>query len=166
MPKTSDYIYYVGTIASQWASLEFYIDGMIARLAGVKPEIGGCITANLQSIHLKLRSLRALLEFHGASKKLLGKITTFQNKVSGTADKRNRVVHHPWMTGIVVDPASKRSWTEVTQFVSRADQKGRQFGIQPRDLNELIEINREIMRRIVQFHQLCDEINGEMPSSA
>lgn len=145
-------------IASSWAQLEFFIDSTSWRLANIKPETGSCFSANLGSIHLKLKTLYALLELHGASKKLLKDFRAYQNRISGTADKRNRVVHDPWM------PAVWPGGQGMSQFVSRADTKGREFGAKVVPLNHLIKINQEIMRRTHDLFKLRDRITSELPA--
>ena len=160
MADDPDHIDYVGLIATRWAFLEFIIDSTIWRLANIQSEIGGCLTANLQSIHLKLRSLRALAEYHGASKKLLKDFASFQSRISGTADKRNRAVHHPWM------PSVNRDTNEVGmgQFIVRADQKGREFSSKPIAIDKLVELNMEINKRLEEFFKLREKFVAELPA--
>ena len=157
-PHDPNHIEYVGIIASAWAQLEFYADSTSWRLASVPPEIGACFSANLGSIHLKLRSLYALLELRGASSKTLKEVRKFQNRISGTADKRNRVVHDPWVTAVW--PGGQG----MSQMVSRADQKGREFGPKIRPLAYLVEINQEIMKRTSEFFKIRELISVELPS--
>ena len=157
-PHDPNHIEYVGLIASNWAQLEFYIDTTSWRLANIKPEVGSCFSANLGSIHLKLRTLYALLELHEASKSLKKDFRAYQNRISGTADKRNRVVHDPWMTAV---------WSGgqgMSQFVSRADSKGREFGSKIVPLSDLVKINQEIYKRIDQFFKLREKIAAELPA--
>jgi hypothetical protein len=153
-----NHIEYVGLIASQWATLEFYIDSTCWRLAAVSPEVGACFSANLGSIHFKLRTLYALLELHNVNPIVLKSLRTFQGKVSGTADKRNRVVHHPWM------PYVSPKGSGMSQFVYRADQKGREFGGKPVPLNDLVSINQEIMKRIGEIMKLRERIADSVPT--
>lgn len=157
-PHYPNHIEYVGIIASAWARLEFSVDSTSWRLAGIKPEIGACFSANLGSIHLKLRSLYALLELQGASPEMLKRVRAFQNRISGTADKRNRVVHDPWMTSVW--PGGQG----MSQFVNRANSKGREFGSKIVPLDHLIEVNREISRRTNEFFKLRDLMAAEIPT--
>jgi len=138
--------------------LEFNIDSTTWRLGGIKPEVGACLSANLGSIHLKLRSLYALLELNNASKEILKKFRDFQNRISGTADKRNRVIHHPWMQ--IVSPQD----TRFGQFVIRADNKGREFAAKPIPISDLIDLNREIARRQATFFKLRERFADELPA--
>lgn len=157
-PRKANHLEYVGIISSAWATLEFDIDSTTWRLGGIKPEIGACLSANLGSIHLKLRSLYALLELNNASKETLKKFRYFQNRISGTADKRNRVIHHPWM------PIASPKNTLFGQFVIRADSKGRQFEATPVPISYLIELNREIARRQAAFFKLRERFADELPA--
>ena len=157
-PQEASHLEYVGIISSAWANLEFDIDSTTWRLGGIAPEVGACLSANLGSIHLKLRSLYALLELNSASKETLKKFRDFQNRISGTADKRNRVIHDPWMP--IVSPQG----TQFGQFVIRADGKGREFGAKPIPLSEMIELNREIARRSAAFFKLRERFADELPA--
>ena len=157
-PHKATHFEYIGIISSAWAQLEFIIDGTTWRLGGITPNVGGCLSANLGSIHLKLRSLYALLELNNASKETLKKFRDFQNRISGTADKRNRVIHHPWLP--IVSPQG----TQIGQFIIRADSKGREFGSKPIPLSDLIELNREITRRIAAFLKLRERFAAELPA--
>ena len=137
-PHEANHLEYVGIISSAWAQLEFIIDGTTWRLGGIEPNVGGCLSANLGSIHLKLRSLYALLELNNASKETLKKFRDFQNRISGTADKRNRVVHHPWLP--IVSPQG----TQIGQFIIRAGSKGREFGTKPIPLSAQNPLGRPL----------------------
>lgn len=156
----SNHMEYVGLISSQWATLEFYINSTIHVLAGVKHEVGACMTANLGSIHMKLRTLQALLELYEVNPKLLKEIKKFQDRVSGTADKRNRVVHDPWL------PIISPTLSGMGQFISKADRKGREFGSKMIPLSDLVTTNREIMERIDEFMELRKKIKVELPTYA
>ncbi len=157
-PQKANHLEYVGIISSAWATLEFEIDSTTWRLGEIKPEVGACLSANLGSIHLKLRSLYALLELNNASKETLRKFRDFQNRISGTADKRNRFIHHPWMP--IVSPQG----TQFGQWVIRASSKGREYGPKVIPLSDLIELNREIMRRTNAFFKLRERFAFELPS--
>ncbi len=157
---TPNHLEYVGIIASAWATLEMDVDSTSCVLAGIPHEVGACFTANLGSIHLKLRTLRALVELRGGSKKLLTSITAYQGKISGTAEKRNRAVHDPWMASVSPEGVA------IGQWVNRADNKGREFGHKNVAIDVLMETNREIMKRINQFFELREKIKNELPAYA
>jgi len=48
------------------------------------------------------------------------------------------------------------------QLVSKADKKGREFGIKIVSIADLVEINREIMRRHDEFFKLREKIKAEL----
>ena len=157
-PHEKNHFEYIGMISAEWANLEFHIDLTTWRLGGIKPEVGACLSANLGSIHMKLRSLYALLELNNVSKETLKKFRDLQNRTSGTADKRNRVIHDPWMT--IVSPQN----TQFGQYVNRANNKGREFGPKPIPVSDLIKLNHEIHRRLAAFFKLRECFADEIPS--
>jgi hypothetical protein len=152
------YLSHIGAIVSNWAELELMIDASIWRAARIEPEVGGCITANLGSIHSKLKALRALLEWNAVDEKLLKDFNKYQNAISGTADKRNRVVHHPWFTLDDLDG------NPLGQFVIRANRNKREFSTPPVSLTELSNIDAEIDRRHEQFEKLHERFASQLPA--
>jgi len=157
-PLGLDHMGYVGMIATAWAHLEHAVDSTCWRLAKVQPEVGACFTANLGSIHLKLRSLRALAELRGAKKELLNDITSYQGRVSGTAEKRNRIVHDPWV------PVPTSAGVEFGQQVIRADSRGREFGKKPVPISYMAETGQEITQRIYELFKFRERFAAELPA--
>src|SRR5882672_5764050 len=119
-PHEPNHIEWVGIIANSWALLEFDINSTIHVLAGIEHDAGACLTANIGSIHLRLQSLQALVEFRGGSAKLLASIRGFAGALGETATKRNRAVHDPWMPGVHITTDGKPA-VDLGQFVAKAD---------------------------------------------
>jgi hypothetical protein len=84
-----------GHVAANWAMLEFLIDQVIWKLAGLDPEPGACLTAQFPSIHSRMRALIALLQLKGADKALIKEANIFVSDASPIAIHRNRIVHGP-----------------------------------------------------------------------
>src|SRR6184192_3661788 len=74
MPKEVLPPYYeaIGRMVATWADFEHIIDANIWDLAGVTPEIGSCITANLTSVLSRMRALVALAHIKGLKSDVIG----------------------------------------------------------------------------------------------
>ena len=161
IPSSDEYMLRIGKVTSAWSDLEYVVDNTIWALSDVDEIVGGCVTANLTSIHLKLRSLYALLDLRGASAATLKLLKSYQNRISGTAEKRNVVVHHPW--GFLI-PEDEEGNLEFGQMIVRADSKGRQFGPKSVPLSELDEIDSEITDKFIEFIKYRKDLASELPT--
>jgi hypothetical protein len=88
---------WIGRVSTSWATLETFIDMDIWSLAGVNPDTGACITANLQSANRRLQTLLALLRMRGADEGLATAINVFIRDADSLARRRNRIIHDPWV---------------------------------------------------------------------
>ena len=86
----------IGHAATQWATLEFYINDLIWKLTGTAPALGACVTSQIPSIDGRLRSLLSLLKLREASSKTIQSVNKFSENVRGPSDKRNKLVHDVW----------------------------------------------------------------------
>ncbi len=95
----------IGRIASVWAMLEFRMDQLIWDLAKIEQIFGACITTQLNGPSPRLRTIKALIELHGAYDDLITKVNKYGSKIVETQEKRNRTIHDPWFVGTVTKNA-------------------------------------------------------------
>jgi hypothetical protein len=87
----------IGHVANTMATLEFYVDVGIWELVGALQQLTACLTAQMISVHPKLKAFIGLVEVLGGSKETIGKLKTIQGRIAGLAEDRNRMVHDPRM---------------------------------------------------------------------
>ncbi len=143
----------MGRVADTWAQLEFQIDQGIWYLAGPEQQLIACITAQLISVHPRLRAFTALVAIRGGSEQSVRDLNTFTGNVSGLSDQRNRTVHDPRF----VDKATG----EVHRLEITARPKV-QFGFLPEPASQLEERITRISERVFEFIELRDRIISEI----
>ncbi|MGH8336577.1 MAG: hypothetical protein ACRETL_07135 [Gammaproteobacteria bacterium] len=139
----------IGRIANAWAVLEFEIDLAIWDLSGTFQMLAACMTAQLMSIHPRLKALHALIEAQNLGTRLSKEVATFAGDISSLVEKRNRAVHDPRMT-VAADGSVER--LEVTA------QKILSFGFQPEPLERLSKTEETIKARIARFRVIKGKI--------
>jgi len=90
-----DYRAAIGLIVSAWSLLELEIESTTWWLAGLHPDLGICITSQLQSARSKLIAVEGLTLLRTGSQKLAKDVRIFMNDLEGPTRKRNRIVHDP-----------------------------------------------------------------------
>jgi len=120
--------------------------------------MGACITAQFTSIHPKLKALIALCRHKEVDHKLIKRLNTFRQSLYSTADKRNRAVHDAWM------PQVSPGGIEIVQWDLGTGKDVNEF-TRPTPLCELIELNREIHKRMSAFATIKDDLLSELRSS-
>lgn len=149
---------YVGVICNSWAGLELQIDGATWLIAHVRPSVGACITAQFISIHPKIKALIALCRHKGVDDKLIKRLNAFHQSLYSTAEKRNRAVHDAWVPEVSPGRVQLVQWDlgmgkDVTDFT------------RPAPISELIELNREINKRMSVFMKIKEDLLFELRSS-
>lgn len=139
----------IGRIATAWAVLEFEVDLTIWKLSGTFQMLAACITAQLMSIHPRLRALQALVEAQNLPHKLSRDVATFAGETAALVEARNRAVHDPRMTVVA---------TGAVERLQITAQKSLSFGFKPEDLAELIKTEESIKRRITKYRELNRKI--------
>jgi len=94
-PPIREYRAAVGLIASGWSMLERQIEGTIWDLAGLHPDLGICVTSQLQSARAKLIAVEGLVLVRTKSEDLAKQVRRFMNDIEGPTRKRNRIIHDP-----------------------------------------------------------------------
>lgn len=96
LPEDHDTYKLIGRVAAEWAHLEHILDLTIWDMAGVREAAGSCITAQLPGSYARFNAIGALAVHRRFGTKMLDRIETLSNKVSGTGRERARIVHDAW----------------------------------------------------------------------
>lgn len=128
----------VGLVASGWAMIEFQINQCIWMLAKLNPVAGACITAQIISMAPRLDCLLALMKLRSIDHNLIGRVEKFKQNIYGTQEKRNRMVHDPFVYNRMTRKAGK---IEITAKGTPV------FRVKEVSLSEVNELHKEILRR-------------------
>lgn len=95
----------IGKVAEAWAGLELSIDMACWTLANLTGRVGACLTAQVSGHARKMDAYIALSRLRGADDTLIRRLNKFAVQAQGMAERRNRVVHDPWMAmGVLASP--------------------------------------------------------------
>lgn len=144
----------VGVAATEWAALEHLINDVIWAVAEVQPAYGACITAQIFNIDGRLRALLALLKLRRGSKSLLARVNRFAEDVRGPSERRNRIVHDPWM---------RREDGPTTKLEITANRTLR-FAIRDVDLDDVKKDVDSIIDIVRAFVKIRDDIIAALPT--
>lgn len=86
----------VGRIAAEQARIEYFLDAIIADLAGVDGTTGACLTGQMVGLYPRYFALYQLAHHRDLRPALKQEVKDLQNKASEIGDIRNRVIHDPW----------------------------------------------------------------------
>lgn len=143
----------VGRVANAWAALEFSVDQVTWKLAGVPDMFGACLTAQMQSMHPKFRALIALAEVRGFDNAIVSELKRFASKdLAPLQDRRNRVVHDTRMVRQEDGAISRLQITAQGPLV---------FGFHEESLADLRATRRKIEALIHRFLELRGRILKE-----
>ena len=87
----------IGRVAESWASVELHIDWISWHLAAVSEEVGACLTSQVAGPARKLDAMIALARVRKAPDSLIKKMNDFAKRALEISERRNRVVHDPWI---------------------------------------------------------------------
>jgi hypothetical protein len=90
----------IGRVAEAWAAVEMLIDTCCWELAGVRPNIAACFTAQVIGPGRKLDALISLVKVQGGGDAVIRSLNKFATKSQGLAERRNRVVHDVWLPSL------------------------------------------------------------------
>jgi hypothetical protein len=145
LPANSPHYAGVGRVASEWARLEWDIDRTSWVLAGVKEEQGACMTAQIGSIQLRLRTLIALAQLDNQPTKNISALNKFATDCNPIAIKRNRAIHDAWWLGSTTKKPAQLRLT--------ADKK-LDYRFREAPEGELEAIKEEIKALAARFHEI------------
>ena len=146
----------IGRVARSWGHLEHMVDLIVWDAARVPHQIGACITAQMGSVHPKLRALGALLVLWEIDPALIKKVDVFAANLHDLGEKRARAVHDARLTDYK---------GQVVRWQTTASSKGVIFGPQPETIEELKNLRTRIARNIRRFEDLKQEIRDAILTS-
>jgi hypothetical protein len=142
----------IGRVAAEWAALETTIDTMSLRIAQIQPKIGVCLTAQISGSARKLDAYIALARLFGVVK-LLSKLNEFAKDTQSLAERRNRVVHDPWIGSV-----NPHRLEATARRVLRLE-----FISVPTE--QVKKLSQEITHHCVRFEKLAKEVEAEARTS-
>jgi hypothetical protein len=86
----------IGLVAAHWAAFETAIDFYALGLARIRRSVGYCFTSQVIGPARKLDAYIAIARMRGGDK-FAGRLEDFAKKTEALAERRNRVVHDPWL---------------------------------------------------------------------
>jgi hypothetical protein len=145
----------VGRVASEWSHVERRLDVIIWNLAGVDHEKGACITAQMLGAYNRCKAIIALLKLLQQKtgkdlSKLINLATDLSNTQNGPNEKRNRIVHDPWLS-------RQTDTATVAQFKAMAH-KDWKYGVYPVDLVTV----EDALVSIGQFDERVKKFQGDI----
>jgi hypothetical protein len=105
----------VGRVAAEWSQVEHFLDIAIWRLAKVDDATGACMTAQIIGSFPRLMAINALCIHRKVDDKILAQLKNLSQKMKGSQDRRNRILHDAWYIA-ETDGAE----SEIQQFKSMA----------------------------------------------
>lgn len=143
----------IGQIASKWAALELLVDQTIWKLAEVQEKQGACITAQIGSIHNRMRALLSLLKLRDCPKKVIKEVNVFSQDASTIAIFRNRIVHSP--------VAYRADYSAAVSLQLSAD-KTLKLDVEDVDNEQTQRTDDEIWNLLKRFVELQNTIYAEL----
>jgi hypothetical protein len=143
----------MGHLASDWAMLEFMINELIWKLAGVSSVTGACITAQIFTINNRLMALISLMRLRGFDEGMVRELNKFAEAVRAPAEKRNRTIHDPVLVSVTEQSVGR---LEVTA------QRKPVFEVVPISADDINNIRLEILKCSNQFLDLRKRILQEL----
>lgn len=153
-----EYAHEIASIVSYWAQLEYDLDGTIWDLAGLydSPRIAACLTAQYSTVAHRFNALISIARLRGVSEFELAKLNKYRERVLALADRRNRVVHDPWMTSVdYKKPAGQH--TGKTYRLQKTARSKLEYAYKPISLDELKALKDEIVAAISAFSEDSDQ---------
>lgn len=142
-----------GRVSDAWAMFEFHLDRTIWSMAAVNDGAGACITAQFVGVYGRLRALQSLVELAGGSKDLQSDLASLAGRSEPLAEKRNRIVHDPWMINVTKHTAGKMRITA---------KKTLHFAYVPVTPSEVESLLNEINAHTSRFFKFEEKLKAEM----
>jgi hypothetical protein len=136
----------IGRVAAEWSAFEATI---VLQITNINAKIGVCLTSQINGSGRKLDAYVALARLLGAEKQL-AKLNTFAKDTLSFAERRNRIVHDPWVglnTPHRLEATARRKLR--FEFIS----------VPTEDVQRL---SFEITEHCVRFERLHDEILADV----
>jgi hypothetical protein len=86
----------VGVVACEWAGFELILDQSIIEMGRIPEDSGMCLTSQIAGPARKLDAYIALVRLRGGVA-FLKELEAFAKDTTALSERRNRVVHDPWL---------------------------------------------------------------------
>jgi len=146
----------IASIASCWATIEYYENNSIWIVAKLDPKTGACMTSQMYTLQAKLAGLLSLLKLHGAPDTIISRVNRFAENIRGPQEHRNRVVHDIWM----LDNRHPGSMSRLEATAS----KKLKFEMQDVPIQRLKDIYTELSACRQEFYNIRADIFTAQPS--
>lgn len=153
-PDDGEMIHYaaIGSAASEWAWLEQWIDFKTLELGKIPVGTGLCLTAPIAGAGRKLDAYIALARHLGAQKSLK-QLNEFAKTLTSLGERRNRIVHDPWIVNRKERAAGRLEATA---------RKSLRFIIVPVTAAEIAKLSVEIEHHIGVFDAIHAAVVAEV----
>jgi len=152
-----EYAVQIARVVTGWAQLEHDIDGATWELANLydTPEIGACLTAQFTTVNARLNALISLARVRGIPDFQIGKLNKFRERVTGLADRRNRVAHDPWLSAY---GTGMKDLGKVYRLQKKTAKARLDYGYKLIAIKDLEALTNEIEEAYLAFSELYSEI--------
>lgn len=150
-----EYASEIAYIVSYWAQLEYDLDLIIWDLAGLydSPKIAACLTAQYSTVAHRFNALISIARLRGVPEFEIGKLNKFKERVLALADRRNRVVHDPWLTSVdYINPTGHS--TGKTYRLQKTARARLEYAYKPISVEELKALKDEIIAALGEFSEI------------
>ena len=141
----------IGQIAASWAGFEWFIDVYALALGRIPVEAGLCLTSQISGSARKLDAYIAIACLRGADEKLVGELNKFAQNTKALAERRNRVVHDPWMVA---------TGKGVSHRLETTARKKLRYGYVAVPNSEMLKLFLDITNHNMQFLELHEQIKA------
>lgn len=144
----------VGSVAGTWALFESFLDTLALELAGID-KAGLCLTAQIAGSSRKLDAYIAIARLLGCEK-LAGDFEKFAKDTAGLAERRNRVVHDPWLM-------LKGQLPQRMEVTARKKLRSQMVPVSTLDI---LALDENIRAHIIRFLNLHGKVKSEIGASS
>lgn len=149
-----EHLIWMARVADAWANLEFNVDQGIWKLTDAYQQLVACITAQLVSIHPRMKAFIALVELRGGKPETIAALRKlYSETLSPLSDRRNRSTHDARLV--------KKGTTEVVRLEITAKPKIH-FGFIPEPVETLKRFHAEIGDAMMKLKRLRDQAIAEI----
>jgi len=146
----------IASIATCWATLEYYVNHSIWIVAGLNSPTGACITSQIFNFQSRLAALLSLLKLYRAPDNIISRVNKFSDNIRGPQENRNRIVHDIWL----IDNQNVGSMGRLETTAS----KKLQFSVKDVPLAQLKEIYAQLSASRLEFYNIRRDILDGRPS--
>jgi hypothetical protein len=151
-----EYADLIASIASGWATIEYYVNHSIWIVAELDAPTGACLTSQIHSLHSKLSSLLSLLKLYQAPDTIIKRVNKFAETIRRPQEHRNRVVHDVWLMDNVNVGSMGRLETTAAKKL--------EFTVKDVSVEKLRAIYDELSACRLEFYHIRNDIFREQPT--